>query len=143
MKHPLFNLLETVLSFIGELYSNPDAYLGNCNKEARDIFLNNYCSATQPLLFVLGSECINDALLKQIVDLIIFVFNQSQYVSTGGLFILHGLVVAVGERISPYIAVFKDYLVCAINKQNTDEMGVRLACGLVSDLGNHCQGVLT
>lgn len=23
--------------------------------------------------------------------------------------------------------------------QNTDEMGCRLACGLVSDLGNHCQ----
>jgi hypothetical protein len=44
LKEPLFGLLENMLSQIGELYSNPDAYLGNCNKESREIFLNNYCS---------------------------------------------------------------------------------------------------
>ena len=63
--------------------------------------------------------------------------------NSGGLFILHGLVVAVEQRIAPHIASFKDYLVCAINMQNTDEMGVRMACGLISDLGNSCQDYIT
>lgn len=48
----------------------------------------------------------------------------------------------VGERIAPYIYLFIDYLVCAINLQNTDDMGCRLACGLISDLGNHCPGTI-
>ncbi len=120
------------------MFTNPDAILGHCNQESKEIFLNNYCSATQPLLFALGSDMINDLLMGQIVNLIIFVFTQSQSVNSGGLFILHGLVVAVEHRIAPHICLFKDYLVCAINMQNTDEMGVRMACGLISDLGNSC-----
>lgn len=76
--------------------------------------------------------------MKKIVDLVIFIFSSSQSVNSGGLFVLHGLVVTVGERIAPHISTFCDYLACAINMQNTDEMGVRLACGLISDLGNHC-----
>ena len=127
-----------MLSQIGELYTNPDAYLGKCNPESREIFLNNYCSASQPLIYAVGTEYIDDQLLKKIIDLIVFVFSQSQSVSSGGLFILHGLVVTVGERMRAHIPSFINYLVFAINMQNTDEMGVRLACGLISDLGNHC-----
>lgn len=56
---------------------------------------------------------------------------------------MHGLVVAVEHRIACHIPSFKDYLVCAINMQNTDEMGVRMACGLISDLGNSCQDYIT
>lgn len=130
--------METLMQMIGEFYTNPDAMLGHCNKESREIFLNNYCSATQPLLYALGKQEISDQLMKQIVDLVIYVFTQSQTVCSGGLFILHGLLSAVEERIAPHIGSFIDYLVCAINLINTDEMGVRLACGLVSDLGNHC-----
>ena len=142
LKMQLFGLLETVLGQIGELYTNTDAYLGKCNPESREIFLNNYCSATQPLIYAVGNDYIDDSLLEKIVKLVVYVFTQSQSVSSGGLFILHGLTVTVGERIAPHIYSFIDYLVCAINMQNTDEMGVRLACGLISDIGNHCQGTI-
>jgi hypothetical protein len=70
--------------------------------------------------------------------LIIFIFSQSQQVTPAGLFILNGLVGTVGHRIGVHISTFIDYLICAINWQNTDEMGVRLACGLISDLSNNC-----
>lgn len=60
LKSSLFSLLETVLGQIGDLYTNTDAYLGKCNPESREIFLNNYCSATQPLIYAVGTECIDD-----------------------------------------------------------------------------------
>ena len=93
-------------------------------------------------MHAVGTEYIDDQLLKKIVDLIVFVFSQSPSVSSGGLFILHGLVVTVGERIGAHILSFIHYVLCAINMQNTDEMGVRLACGLISDISNHCQGYI-
>lgn len=63
-----------MLSQIGELYTNTDAYLGKCNPESREIFLNNYCSATQPLIYGVGTEYIDDSLLDKIVKLIVYVF---------------------------------------------------------------------
>jgi len=59
-------------------------------------------------------------------------------VGSGGLYMLHGIVVAVEGRIRPYISKFISFLILAIKNQNTDTMGVRVACGLISDLGNHC-----
>jgi hypothetical protein len=44
LKQPLYALLETLLGQIGELYSCPDAF-GTHNKESKEIFMNNYCSA--------------------------------------------------------------------------------------------------
>jgi hypothetical protein len=70
LKEPLSELLETVLSQIGKLYSNSDAYL-----ESRETFLNNYCSLSKDLIEAVGSENIEDELLKKIVDLAVFVFN--------------------------------------------------------------------
>ena len=140
LKDSMFHLLETLLQSIGEFFTNPATMLPNCNKETREIFLNNYCSSVQPLLVGLGSESVSDQLMQQIVELVRFCFNQSQSVCSGGLFILNGLVGTVGERIVPHIHSFSDYLVCAIKWENTDEMGVRMACGLISDLGNNCTG---
>jgi hypothetical protein len=34
--------------------------------------------------------------------------------------------------------VLMPYLIAAIKHEATDEMGVRMACGMISDLGNHC-----
>ena len=69
-------MLETLLGQIGELYSCPDAFATH-NKESKEIFMNNYCSAAQPLLYAVGTECIDDQLMKKIVDLVIFIFSSS------------------------------------------------------------------
>ena len=57
----------------------------------------------------------------------------------GGLFILHGLISTVDRRIIPYINKFIEYLVCSMKMENCDQMGTRVACGLISDLANSIQ----
>ena len=45
LKESMFQLLETLLQSIGEFFTNPAEMMPNCNKETREIFLNNYCSS--------------------------------------------------------------------------------------------------
>ena len=54
----------------------------------------------------------------------------------GGLFIIHGLIATVEGRIAPLVPTFMDYLTCSMRMENSDAMGTRLACGLISDLAN-------
>ena len=54
---------------------------------------------------------------------------------SGGLFILHGLITAVKEKIDPFLGNILNYLIAAMTlTANTDEMGARVSCGLVTDL---------
>lgn len=40
--------------------------------------------------------------MKQIIELVQFMFNKFSKILPGGLLIYHGLIVAVEERIAPY-----------------------------------------
>lgn len=54
----------------------------------------------------------------------------------GSLFILHGLICTVEDRITPHVHRFIEYIVCSLKMENCDQMGTRVACGLISDLAN-------
>ena len=49
---------------------------------------------------------------------------------------MHGLIVTVEKRILPHLPSFIEFIVCALQMENCDAMGTRLACGLISDLAN-------
>jgi len=56
----------------------------------------------------------------------------------GGLFIIHGLTVAIEGRIEKYVETILTYIASALDvTQNvTDDGGMRTACGLISDFSN-------
>jgi len=59
-------------------------------------------------------------------------------IMSGGLLILHGLIVATEKRILPHLSTIVPFIESAISDSSfTDGMGTRLACGLVSDLSTH------
>lgn len=97
--------------------------------------MNNYCSPVQVLLHCLPIYELDDNLISETVRLVVFMFNQFQRVTTGGLFIIHGLT-AVGNRLIPHFGALKDFLIHACQLQGCDEMGVRFAIGLISDFSN-------
>ena len=75
-------------------------------------------------------------MLSMLIDLAINVFNKFGKVMNGGLFILHGLICTVDQRIAPYVSKFIQYLMCGLKMENCDQMGCRMSCGLISDLAN-------
>lgn len=75
-------------------------------------------------------------MLEMLVDLAIKTCQQFGKVMNGGLFILHGLICTVDERITPLVPKFIEYLICGLKMENCDAMGTRVACGLISDLAN-------
>ena len=60
--------------------------------------MSNYTSMAQPLIYATGSDKITDDQVGQIVDLALRAFVGAQRVTTGGLFMLHGLIVTVEKR---------------------------------------------
>ena len=89
----------------------------------------------QVLLVRLGSEFIDDEFLGKIIDLVVYVFTSYEKVISGGLFILNGLINCVEERIEPLVHKFIKFVVQSMTEPGaTDDMGIRLACGLLSDL---------
>jgi hypothetical protein len=61
--------------------------------------------------------------------------KQTKQVLSGSMLILHGLIIAVGNRILPYLEQFVALILKAIKDETvTDKLCTRLACGLVSDL---------
>ena len=59
-------------------------------------------------------------MLQFFIDLAVNTFQQFNKVMNGGLFILHGLVYSVGERIAPYIDKFMAYITCSMRMENCD-----------------------
>jgi len=104
--------------------------------EQKELLINNWCSSLQPCLVRVGSEGITDQMLSLFVDLAINIFQSYGKVMNGSLFILHGLISSVNHRITPYLPKFIDYIVCSMRMENCDQMGTRVACGLISDLAN-------
>lgn len=82
-------------------------------------------------------------MLALFVQLAVENFQQFSKVTSGGLFILHGLIATVDSRILPYVPTFIEYIICALKMENCDAMGTRVACGIVSDLANSIgEGIL-
>ena len=52
---------------------------------------------------------------------------------------IHGLVVAVEDRIITHLGELVPCLVKAIQQINCDDCGCRNACGLISDIANSIQ----
>ena len=100
------------------------------------MILDNYCSMVQPLIYAVGTHEIDDTLVANVVKLAVYAFNTFAKVSSGGLLILNGLIATVEGRIEAHVAEFISYLEAGIKMDQTDEMGCRLACGLISDISN-------
>ena len=88
----------------------------------------------QPLLFQLGTNNISDDYITQVIGLTENLFQTHQKVLSGGLIIVHGLVAAVQTRIKPHLAKLMQYLLAAMTNSSSDQLSVRFACGLISDL---------
>ena len=88
-------------------------------------------------MFLMGSVAINDQMINAFVDQAVSVFQRAQRVTSGGIFLLHGLIAAVEERILPHISKFMQFLVCALRMESCDDMSTRLAAGIISDLSNN------
>jgi len=58
-------------------------------------------------------------------------------VLSGGILILNGLCYAVEKRIEQHVPLIVNYFVSACKEKNhTDELSVRMGCGLISDLAS-------
>lgn len=90
------------------------------------------------MLFYLKGA-IDDTYMKQIVDLVQFMFRQFSKIIPGGLLIYHGLISAVEERIELHFETIMENLFTAMsfNFDLTDEYSMRQACGMVSDIANN------
>lgn len=66
----------------------------NQNQEQFEVFINMYCSIAQPLLVSVNLNH-NTQIVKNIIQLIEFLFTTMGHVQTGGLLILFGLIHSV------------------------------------------------
>lgn len=98
--------------------------------------MNNWNSVLQPLIVRMGTNAIDDNMLAAFVQIAVGSFHKAQRVTSGGIFVLHGLISTVEHRIEPHIAQFIDFLVCSLRMQESDEMSTRLSAGLISDISN-------
>ena len=133
----LFALSEIIYNKIVE-FNNKSGELGLI-AEQKELLLNSWCSILQPLFIRMDDQNITEQMLEVFIDLAVNTFQQFNKVMNGGLFILHGLVYSVGERITPYINKFMAYITCSMRMENCDQMGTRMAAGLISDLCNSVQ----
>ena len=90
----------------------------------------------QPLFVRLNPSQVTEQMIDLFINLATNVFQQFSKVMNGGLFILHGLIYALGDRIANHISKFIEYINCSMRMENCDQMGTRMAAGLISDLSN-------
>ena len=64
--------------------------------------MNNLCSTLQPCLVRMGNEGINEEMITLLITLAVDTFKNFEKVMNGGLFILHGLICTIEDRILPY-----------------------------------------
>ena len=84
----------------------------------------------------MGSQAIDDNMLAAFVQIAVGSFHRAQRVTSGGIFVLQGLIATVEHRIEPHIHQFMEFLVCSLRMQESDEMSTRLSAGLISDISN-------
>ena len=72
----------------------------NINNEQHELVLNHVCAMFQPLLWQLGSDKLSDEILNAFIQLVIDIFTKTNKVSTGGVLIIHGLVISVDTRLT-------------------------------------------
>lgn len=77
---------------------------------------------------------LNDDIISAFVQLACDIFQKTQKVPQGGIYIIHGLVATVEGRIEPYLNTFIDYLAFCFDMDQTDEDTLRNTCGLLTDL---------
>lgn len=111
LKAELMQVCEFIFNKVSGLVQSAPEGL---NLEQREHLLNNWCSSLQPCLVRVGKDSISDEMLGLFVDLAIKIFQQHGKVMNGSLFILHGLICTVEERITPYIPKFIDFIVCSL-----------------------------
>ena len=90
------------------------------------------------MLYLIGGSHISDQFAQQVITLVVTLFNQFKRVFSGGLFIIHGLTLAIQDRIDPHIETILSYIATALDvSQNvTDDGGMRTSCGLISDFAS-------
>ena len=110
--------------------------MGHLNKEQQEVLMNNWNSVLQPLIVRMGTNAIDDNMLAAFVQIAVSSFHRAQRVTSGGIFVLQGLIAAVEHRIEPHISSFMEFLICSLRMQDSDEMSTRLSAGLISDISN-------
>lgn len=79
-------------------------------------------------------------MLRKLVELIQFIFSETKRALTGGLFLLNGLVNCVEDRISNFADTIMQIIIATLQDYSlSDDLGKRLACGMVSDMSNMLQ----
>lgn len=100
------NLLNDVLNLVANSIQTPNEVFPNLNKEQFDIVFNHYCSLVQPIIYKVGEAqdgtvlSWDDSFIKNVIQLVLNIFQQQQAVSSGPLFILHGLISVVAKRFT-------------------------------------------
>jgi dUTPase len=67
------------------------------NEEQREVLINNYCGSVQVFLVMVGKNNLEYGLAKQIVQLVVVMFETFKKISTGPLLILNGLIATIED----------------------------------------------
>jgi predicted DNA-binding helix-hairpin-helix protein len=67
------------------------------------------------MLYAIGGINISDDFANNVVNLVISLFLQFKRVFVGGLFIIHGLTVAIEERMEKYVETLLSYIASALD----------------------------
>lgn len=96
---------------------------------------------------------IDDNFTSQVMNLINQIFQKFQRVCSGGLFILHGLVVGgqlieqleqgQNKQLYGLFCQMLNFLQTAMTQiDKTDDMGTRVSCGIISDFCSHLPSLI-
>jgi hypothetical protein len=76
--------------------------LPSLDQEQREVFINNLCGSVQVFIVRNGKSVFDTELANKIVQLAVFIFNTFGRVTTGGLFILNGLILTIDEEFGQF-----------------------------------------
>lgn len=122
----MYSLLLPVLQLLEKTLTSDVATYGE--KRAKDI--QDYLNGLLQIILVKVGHKIDQETARNIIKLLILIFQSLKKVTENGLIALSGLINGVGDKLE--ISEFGKYIVWAL--QGDDDECVRLACGLVSDL---------
>lgn len=142
MRETHSKLCNRILEQLQDFVTTDNHPLLPSDADQKEVFLNNYCSPLQVLFVNMGSSVIDDNLLDNVIRFVIHMFSREERVLNGGLFIINGLCSAVESRITQYWQMVEQFVLHACGRQATDDLGVRMALGLISDFANNMQGAI-
>ena len=131
----LYQILVPVLQLLEKTLTSDIQQYGE--KRAKDF--QDYLAGLLQIILVKVGHKLDEQTAGNIVKLLIMIFQALKRVTENGLIALSGLINGVGEKID--VNEFGQYIVWAL--QGDDDECIRLACGIVSDLGGALREKIT